>query len=96
MTAGGVVIGGSPLPAGTYTLYSIPTDTGLTLIVNKKAGGMPNHDQALDVVHVSAKRETPPAMIDPFRIWFEPSKKSSVLLRIGWEDRSFSFPISSQ
>ncbi len=91
-----VTIGGAKVPAGTYTLYSIPSSAGLTLIINKKSGGMPNHDQTLDLARVDAKNETPPTAIDPFRIWFEPSKKNTVLLRFGWSDRSFSFPVKSQ
>ena len=31
-----VELGGEPLPAGTYTLYSIPAQTGWTLIVNRQ------------------------------------------------------------
>jgi Protein of unknown function (DUF2911) len=35
-TSGAIVIGGAPIPAGSYTLWTLPSATGWKLIVNKQ------------------------------------------------------------
>jgi hypothetical protein len=37
-TDGDITIGNLAVPKGTYTLYAWPTETGMTLIVNKQTG----------------------------------------------------------
>jgi len=89
-------IGGIAVPRGSYTLYSIPSTSGCTLIVSKKAaGGEPDYDRTFDLARISMKAETPTAAIDPFRIWFEPSAAASATLKLGWGDRSYSAVIAT-
>ncbi len=96
MTEADLRIGGVMVPRGSYTLYSIPSPSGCTLIVSKKpGGGEPAYDRKNDLARISMKAETPAAAIDPFRIWFEPAGPSSATLKFGWGDRAFSAVIAT-
>jgi hypothetical protein len=91
-----LVVGTTTVPKGTYTLYSVPAANGLTLIISKKPGGMPAYDPAMDQIRVPMEQTTPSSAVDPFRIWFEPAKKNSVLLRLGWSDRVYSVTLKAK
>jgi hypothetical protein len=88
-------IGKSLLPAGSYTLYSIPSENSFTLIVSKKPAGMPAYDPTMDAARFTLEREKSAAPVDPFRIWFEKSKKGPVL-KLGWADRVYRLPLSAK
>jgi len=94
---GDVVIGGSSVPAGSYTLYSIPSANAFTLIISKKPGGRePAYDPKADVARITMKPDRAPVSIDPFRIWFEGNGPSGGSLNIGWGDRFFSARIAAK
>ncbi len=96
LTAGlDVRIGKVLIPAGSYTLYSIPAENSFQLIVSKKPAGMPAYDPAMDAARITMEREKGSAPVDPFRIWFEKTKKGPVL-KLGWADRVYRVPISSK
>src|SRR6266581_2899089 len=69
-----LVIGGTPVPAGTYTLWTLPTPAGWKLIINKLTGewGTEYHAEQ-DLVHVDAKVETLARPVEQFTIAFEPA-----------------------
>jgi hypothetical protein len=97
VTDGEITIGTHAVPPGSYTLYSIPTATGLTLIISTKPGGRePAYDPKSDVARISMKQERAASGIDPFRIWFERDGTSGGTLNIGWGDRSFSTRIGAR
>ncbi len=50
-----ITIGGQELPAGTYSLYSIPGATEWTLIINKKLSWGTQYDEKEDVMRFAAK-----------------------------------------
>jgi hypothetical protein len=85
-------IGNLGVPAGSYTLYSIPTEKAFTLIVSKKPSGSAAYDPAMDLGRVEMTPASPGVPIDPFHIWFE-AKKNGTLLRLGWSDRVYSVPV---
>ncbi len=88
-------IGKTLLPAGSYTLYSLPSEGTFTLIISKKPAGMPAYDPTMDAARIVMEREKPSAPVDPFRIWFEKTKKG-LLLKLGWADRVYRLPISAR
>ena len=95
-TDGDVTIGGTSVPRGAYTLYSIPSAAGFTLIVSRKAPGRePAYEAKADLARIPMKAERPASAIDPFRIWFEPEGQSAVL-NIGWGDRLFTARVSAR
>ena len=93
---GDVTIGGKNLPAGMYTLYSIPSPTALTLIISRKPGGRePAYDKTADAARIVMKEEKSPTPIDPFRIWFEKEATGGGTINLGWGHRYFTTHIAS-
>ena len=88
-----ILLGRTRIPAGNYTLYSLPTGKGFTLVVSRKPAGLPAYDPGMDVARIPMTLVKKSSPVDPFRIWFERTKKGANL-RIGWVDRSYTLPIT--
>ncbi len=96
-TESDLVSGNVKIPKGSYTLYSIPAEKGLTLIMSKRPGGsQPQYDPSLDLARIPMALEKAPAAIDPFRIWFEQLDGHAVMLKLGWADRVYSARLGVQ
>ena len=85
-------VGQASLPAGTYTLYSLPKESKFTLIISKKPAGFPAYDPAMDAAQIDLAMTKSTTPIDPFRIWFDATKKGT-MLRLGWARRVYSVPV---
>lgn len=69
-------IGNLKIPAGTYTLWTLPTRNGVTLIVNSRFGpGASTYDSSADVGRVALTIDSLPQPVDPFRIFFRTDRK---------------------
>ena len=90
-----ILLGRARIPAGSYTLYSLPTAKGFTLIVSRKPAGFPAYDPSMDVARVQMVAVKKGPAVDPFRIWFEETRKGTNL-RIGWMERSYTLPITAR
>lgn len=89
-----LTIGGADVPAGTYTLWTLPTPTGWKLIVNKQTGqwGTDYHaDQ--DLVRVDMQVETLPQPVEQLTIAIEP-EGTGAALRVSWDRTRASVPIA--
>ncbi len=66
---GAIVIDGTTIPAGDYTLYSIPEADGGTLIINGQTGQTgTRYDPEMDVARVEMRREALDANVEVFEI----------------------------
>lgn len=97
-TSHDLVIGGVVVPAGTYTLWTIPTPTGATLIINKQHGQWGTvYNPANDLVRVNLKVEQLREPVEQLTIAFDPPQpprgKESVL-KIEWDRTRYSVPVS--
>ena len=94
-TSADLDIGGTTVPAGAYTLFTLPTRTGWTLIVNKQTGqwGTEYH-QEQDLARIPLTAE--PATSGPERltIALEPGTGRTGKLRILWGDIALSAPVT--
>jgi Protein of unknown function (DUF2911) len=80
-------IGGTTVPAGNYTLFSLPGQSSWKLIVNKQTGQWgTNYDQAQDLARVDMKVATPPSNVEQFTISFEKTGGDSAVLHLDWEN----------
>jgi hypothetical protein len=87
-----LTIGGVAVPAGKYTLWTLPTPTGWKLIVNKQTGQWGTiYDPAQDLVRVDAKVETIATPVEQFTIAFEPGS-----LTLTWDKTRVSVPLSKK
>jgi hypothetical protein len=92
-----VVVGGKTVPAGSYTIFTVPTANKWTLIVNKKTGewGIPYKYESDELARVDMKVSKLPAQAENFTIAYDKSG-SGCTLRIDWETTRASVDISAK
>jgi DUF2911 family protein len=89
-----MTVGGAPVPAGAYSLWTIPKADGTAqLVINKQHGQWgTDYDQAQDLVRVPMKASTAPAPQENFAIDVAGSGNAGEL-RISWDAFVWSVPI---
>jgi hypothetical protein len=92
-----LVIGGATVPAGKYTLWTLPTQSGWKLIINKQSGqwGTEYH-QEQDLARVDAKVETLGTPVEQFVIAFEPAGAAPSMITFTWDRTRYSVPVSKK
>jgi hypothetical protein len=93
-TSRALEIGGAPVPAGKYTLWTLPTERGWKLIVNRQTGqwGTEYHpDQDLVRVDMQTRRLSAP--VEKFTIRLDPAGAGGVL-RLQWDDTEAFVPVT--
>ena len=90
-------IGGTTVPAGTYTLFTIPSKDKWTLIISKKTGewGTAYPGQANDLARVDMKISALPAPVENFTIAFEKGGAAATL-NLDWESTRASVAVSKK
>jgi len=91
-----VMLGGESVPAGEYSLYSIPGDSEWTIIINKAKSWGTQYDESQDVVRFTATPEMTSASVETFRIDmtdFDKNSKDSANIELAWGNVSVKFPI---
>ena len=91
------MVGDAEVPAGAYTLYTVPMETGPSkLAISKKIGywGIPV-DEKNDLVRVEMKKDTVEKQVDQFTMALEGNKTGGAILKMTWENNQFSVPITS-
>ena len=91
-------IGGKPVPAGTYVVWTLPSRTGWQLILQRsQAPGTMQaamaYDAANDVARIDLKRQSLATPLESLSMWLVPSTapgKARGELRIGWGDTLLS------
>lgn len=67
-----IEIGGEKVPAGSYTIYTIPGKSSWTLILNKQTGQWgTQYDEKQDLVRIPLKVETIATPVEKFEIKIE-------------------------
>ena len=80
------------VPAGTYTLFSIPQPDGGLLIVNRQTGqGGTTYDAAQDLGRVPLRRASLGSEVEAFEIDVAPAGAGGVLT-LRWDRDAFSVP----
>ncbi len=77
-----LLIGGTRVPAGTYTLYTVPSEKNWKLIINKQTGQWgTEYDQAQDLARVDMSTEALSTPVETFKISIGNGK-----LTLDWEN----------
>ena len=93
-TSADLVIGGTTLPAGKYTLWTIPARDRWTLIINRNTGQWgTNYDAKYDFARLDMKVEPLPQPVEQFTIAIDP-QGSGGILKLEWERTRASIPFS--
>jgi len=95
-----MVLGGTDIPAGTYSLFTLPAADGTAkLIVNKKTGqwGIPYKEQSEatnELARIDLKKDTLDKAVDQFTMAIEPNPAGGGVLKMMWENTGFSVPFT--
>jgi hypothetical protein len=96
VTSADVNVGGKTVPAGSYTLFTVPNADKWVLIVNKKTGewGIPYKYEGDELARVDMKVSKLPSPIENFTISYENSGKGC-MLHMDWETTRASVTIAA-
>ena len=93
-TAVDLEIGGVSVPAGSYTLYSMPSANAWKLIINKQTGQWgTEYDQSQDLARVDMTKTTLGAPVERFTMEFLKKSADSADLILEWETTKLSVPV---
>jgi hypothetical protein len=93
-TSADLLLGGARIPAGSYTLYSLPRPDGAELILNRQTGQWgTEYDASLDLVRVPLTRRSLPAPVEEFTIAID-QVAGGAELRFAWERTEWTVTLS--
>lgn len=97
VTTADVVVGGKTVPAGSYTIFTIPNADKWTLIINKKTGewGIPYKYESDELARVDMKVSKLPSPVENFTIAYEKAGNGCTL-QMDWETTRASVAISTK
>lgn len=79
-------LGGTRVPRGTYTLYTIPTAAGWTLIVNRQTGQWgTQYEPARDFARIPMRVSRLDAPVEQFTMSLERGRGGAGTLALAWE-----------
>ena len=89
-----VTFGDKLIPAGTYSLYSIPDKTEWTIIFNSKLDtwGAYEYDQTKDVARIKFPSTKTDAEVEAFTIAFDGGNGTGTMI-LAWENTSVKIPV---
>jgi len=97
VTDASLTVGGKDVPAGSYTIFTVPNADKWTLIINKKTGewGIPYKYEADELARVDMKVSPTPSPVENFTIALA-STGGSCTLSMSWENSQTSVGISEK
>jgi hypothetical protein len=95
VTSAAIKVGGKDVPAGSYTIFTVPGADKWTLIVNKKTGewGIPYKYESDELARVDMKVSKLPAPVENFTIAYDKSANGCTM-RIEWETTRASVAVT--
>ena len=98
MTDQPLAFGSATIPAGSYTLFTLPEEGGgAKLIVNKQTGRWgTKYDEKQDLVRVDLKKEATSAPVEQFTMTVGKTATggSGGVLKMMWENTQYSVPFT--
>ena len=91
VTQANLLVGGTSVPAGSYTLFILPQPSGpWKLIVSKKTGewGIPYPGEQNDLARINMKTSATPAAVEDFTISFDKRGPNAGVMKFDWENTS--------
>lgn len=97
VTSADVTVGGKDVPAGSYTIFTVPTAEKWTLIVNKKTGewGIPYKYESDELARVPMSVSKTSGPVENFTISFDQSG-GGCALQLSWENTQASANITEK
>ncbi len=96
-----IIFGDTTVPAGAYTIWTLPNEDGTAkLIVNKQIGqwgeGPTAYDEKLDAARIDLKKEALDKSVDQFTMTVAKNPAGGGILKLSWENTQFSAPFMVQ
>lgn len=90
-------VGGKDVPAGNYTIFTVPEQDKWTLVISKKTGewGTDYPGEKEDLARVSMNVSKTPSQVENFTISFD-QKGSSCTMNLDWENTRASVPVAEK
>ena len=97
VTTANLTVEGKDVPAGSYTLFTVPAQDKWTLIINKKTGewGIPYHYESDELVRVPMQVGKTSGPVENFTINYDQSG-GGCTLQISWENTQASVKFSEK
>jgi len=94
VTTANLTIGSVSVPAGNYTMFTVPNQDKWTLIINKQTGewGIPYKYESDELGRTDMKVSKTPAPVENFTIAFD-QMSSSCTLNLSWENTQASVKV---
>ena len=90
-------IGGTTVPAGTYSLFSLPEQSGGKLIVNKQTGQWgTKYDEKQDLARIDMKKGSVDKPVDQFTMAIEKNPSGGGTLKLTWENTQYSVSLKGK
>jgi len=92
-----VSVEGQSLKAGTYSLFTLPSEKEWVIIFNKTAEqwGAFNYDQAQDILRVKVKPTTSKENNERFKIAIAPKGKNAGVITLSWGNIAVPFNVKA-
>jgi len=97
VTTGGLSADGRDIPAGSYTIFTIPEQNKWTLIVNKETGewGIPYKYEAKELARIPMSVSKTSGPVENFTVSFD-QDGNACTLNISWEETQASVKLSEK
>ena len=90
-------IGGVKVPAGKYTLYTLPSEGTWKLIINKQTGQWgTKYDESQDLARVDMKKSALSQPVEQFTISFDKKNENTANLNLDWENTRVSVEVKAE
>jgi DUF2911 family protein len=90
-------IGGTTIPAGTYSLFVLPESGSAKLIVNKQTGQWgTKYDEKQDLARIDMKKEAVDKQVDQFTITIEKNPAGGGILKLAWQNTQYSVALKAK
>jgi hypothetical protein len=90
-----VELGGIPLDSGTYTLWTLPADNDVQLIINRQTGQWgTQYGAAHDIARVPMQIDTAAAPVEQFTIRIDANTSETPRLVVEWGTFRWSVPVA--
>jgi hypothetical protein len=91
-----ILLGDTTVPAGAYSLYTLPAESGATkLVVNKQIGQWgTQYDEKQDLARIDLKKEALEKPVDQFTMTVAKNSSGGGVLEMMWESTKFSAPFT--
>ncbi len=90
-------IGGANVPAGSYTLYTLPGMSSWKLIINRQTGQWGTaYDKTQDLARVDMKAGQLPSAVEQFTISFDKTSGDAATLKLEWANTIASVDVKEK